>query len=130
MARRLQARGRTRWYYRVREPGRIRAGATMRILARPFPAWPLARLLEMLYQRMLDHQLRARPPPCRCPNRGRGSHPQPPAHGPRGGLGRAPGGARAGTNRHAERDAPAGVCAPRTTSGPTAARPSPQLHAR
>ena len=57
MARRLQASGRTGWYYRVREPGRLRAGDMMRIVARPFPDWPLGRLLEMLYRRMLDREL-------------------------------------------------------------------------
>lgn len=57
MARRLQASGRTGWYYRVREPGELRCGDMLRIVARPHPAWPLSRLLQMLYQRMLDRPL-------------------------------------------------------------------------
>jgi len=57
MARRLQASGRSGWYYRVLEPGQVRSGDSLRLLQRPHPGWPLARLLEMLYRRMLDHDL-------------------------------------------------------------------------
>lgn len=57
MARRLQASGRTGWYYRVLEPGQARSGDTMHVLARPHPDWPLGRLLEMLYHRTLDREL-------------------------------------------------------------------------
>jgi MOSC domain-containing protein YiiM len=57
MASRLQASGRTGWYYRVLEPGQVRAGDSLRLLERRHPGWPLSRLLEMLYQRMLDREL-------------------------------------------------------------------------
>lgn len=54
MARRVQATGRTGWYYRVLEPGAVRAGDTMTLAARPFPQWSLRRLGELLFQRQLD----------------------------------------------------------------------------
>lgn len=54
MARRVQASGRTGWYYRVIEPGEIHAGACMRLLARPHPDWTLARLVRVLYVDRLD----------------------------------------------------------------------------
>ncbi|WP_435100449.1 MOSC domain-containing protein [Arhodomonas sp. AD133] len=50
MARRVQASGRTGWYYRVLEPGDIRAGETLRLVERPHPRWPLARLIRVLYR--------------------------------------------------------------------------------
>ena len=49
MARRMQDSGRTGWYYRVLEPGEVRAGDGLILLERPFPQWTLARLIEMLY---------------------------------------------------------------------------------
>lgn len=54
MARRVQASGRTGWYYRVLEPGVLRAGDALELLERPHPHWPLARLLTLLYARVLD----------------------------------------------------------------------------
>lgn len=57
MARRLQASGRTGWYYRVPEPGKVRVGDSLHLLQRPHPDWPLSRLLDMLYRRMLDRDL-------------------------------------------------------------------------
>ncbi|NYZ61547.1 MOSC domain-containing protein [Luteimonas deserti] len=57
VAARVQATGRTGWYYRVRRPGEISAGDPMRIVARPYPEWPLRRLLELLFQRTLDRPL-------------------------------------------------------------------------
>lgn len=49
MARRVQASGRTGWYYRVLEPGDIAAGAVLKLIDRPHPQWPLKRLLHQLY---------------------------------------------------------------------------------
>ena len=49
MARRVQMTGRTGWYFRVIEPGEVRAGAAAALIARPNPAWPLARIGEILY---------------------------------------------------------------------------------
>lgn len=39
---------RTGWYYRVLEPGRVRAGDTLELLERPHPDWPLASLFGLL----------------------------------------------------------------------------------
>ncbi|BAI75182.1 MOSC domain-containing protein (plasmid) [Azospirillum sp. B510] len=49
MARRVQATGRTGWYYRVLEPGRTAAGDEIRLIDRPLPDWPLARILRAFY---------------------------------------------------------------------------------
>lgn len=57
MAVQLQTTGFTGWYYRVLQAGDIRAGDLMRIAARPHPAWPLRRLVELLFHRTLDHAL-------------------------------------------------------------------------
>ncbi|KRC28987.1 MOSC domain-containing protein [Acidovorax sp. Root219] len=54
MALRLQRTGRTGWYYRVLEPGTVQAGDAIALVARPHPAWPLARVIEVLYHRALD----------------------------------------------------------------------------
>lgn len=39
---------RTGWYYRVLEPGHVRAGDTLELLERPHPDWPLASLFGLL----------------------------------------------------------------------------------
>lgn len=57
MALRLQRTGRTGWYYRVIEPGTVQAGDAIALVARPYPAWPLARVIELLYHRTLDAAL-------------------------------------------------------------------------
>nr|WP_207461793.1 MOSC domain-containing protein [Azospirillum sp. SYSU D00513] len=49
MARRVQTSGRTGWYYRVLEPGRIAPGDRLALTARPHPDWTLARILHVLY---------------------------------------------------------------------------------
>jgi MOSC domain-containing protein YiiM len=54
MARRVQETGCTGWYCRVVEPGEIAAGALPRLERRPHPAWPLARLLRLLFHEMRD----------------------------------------------------------------------------
>lgn len=54
MARRVQHTARTGWYYRVLEPGSLRAGDALTLLARPFPRWPLSRLIAVLYRDVLD----------------------------------------------------------------------------
>jgi MOSC domain-containing protein YiiM len=51
MAREMQARGRTGWYYRVLEPGWVGAGATLSLVERPHPEWPLSRLIALLFAR-------------------------------------------------------------------------------
>lgn len=56
MARRVQTTGRTGWYYRVLEPGRIGPGDTLTLLERPHPDWPLTRLLHVLYVDTLNRE--------------------------------------------------------------------------
>jgi MOSC domain-containing protein YiiM len=54
MARRVQATGRTGWYYRVLQPGYTQAGDMLQRVARPWPAWPLRRLGSLLFDRVID----------------------------------------------------------------------------
>ncbi len=54
MARRVQATGRTGWYYRVLQPGSAQAGDMLELAARPWPAWPLRRLGMLLSDRVVD----------------------------------------------------------------------------
>ena len=54
MARRVQASGRTGWYYRVLEPGLVNRGDALILLDRPFAGWTLSRILRALYVDMLD----------------------------------------------------------------------------
>ena len=39
---------RSGWYYRVLEPGVVRAGDTLALVERPYPEWPLASLFGLL----------------------------------------------------------------------------------
>ena len=39
---------RTGWYYRVLEPGQVRAGDALDLVERPYPDWPLASLFALL----------------------------------------------------------------------------------
>lgn len=39
---------RTGWYYRVLEPGQVRAGDSLELMERPYPDWPLASLFGLL----------------------------------------------------------------------------------
>lgn len=54
MARRVQDSGRTGWYYRVPQPGAAQAGDALVLLERPWPTWPLGRLMRLLADRVLD----------------------------------------------------------------------------
>ena len=54
MARRVQASGRTGWYFRVLKPGTVAAGDTLVLAARPNPGWPLPRAHALLYRDRLD----------------------------------------------------------------------------
>src|SRR3546814_5577774 len=49
MARRVQETGRTGWYYRVLEEGRVGPGGTLDLLDRPAGDWTLERILHVLY---------------------------------------------------------------------------------
>lgn len=48
---------RTGWYYRVLEPGHVRAGDTLDLVERPYPEWPLASLFALL----IGGEAKARP---------------------------------------------------------------------
>lgn len=54
MALLVQQSGKTGWYYRVLETGWVAPGDSLALQARPHPAWPLSRVLEILYRRTLD----------------------------------------------------------------------------
>jgi MOSC domain-containing protein YiiM len=56
MARRVQATARTGWYYRVLVQGEVAPGDRFLLVHRPNPAWPLARLLDILYRDTLNAQ--------------------------------------------------------------------------
>jgi MOSC domain-containing protein YiiM len=51
MAREMQLRGHTGWYYRTLEPGWLHAGAQAELVDRPHPEWPLSRLIALLFSR-------------------------------------------------------------------------------
>lgn len=51
MAYRVQMTGRTGWYYRVLEGGRIMPGDAMTLVERPQPEWSLSRICALLYHR-------------------------------------------------------------------------------
>ncbi len=57
MARTMQSSGRTGWYYRVLEPGRVAPGDMMAVVDRPCPAWPLRRLGHVLFDRTLERSV-------------------------------------------------------------------------
>src|SRR3546814_740477 len=54
MARRVQETGRTGWYYRVLEEGRVGPGGTLDLLDRPAGDWTLERILHVLYRDTLN----------------------------------------------------------------------------
>lgn len=51
MAREMQSRGCTGWYYRTLEPGWVRGGAQAALVDRAHPQWPLSRLIALLFAR-------------------------------------------------------------------------------
>lgn len=60
MALRVQTSGRTGWYYRVLEPGWVAPDSNLARVERPYPAWTLSRILNVLYRNRLDtDELRA-----------------------------------------------------------------------
>lgn len=56
MARRVQATGRTGWYFRVLKDGPIEAGDRAQLLARPHPEWSLDRVWHLLYRNTQDRE--------------------------------------------------------------------------
>lgn len=57
MARRMQSSGRTGWYYRVLSEGTLHVGDEMTIIERPCPQWSMSRLINLLFDKVLDHEL-------------------------------------------------------------------------
>jgi MOSC domain-containing protein YiiM len=57
MARQVQDGGRAGWYLRTAQPGVVRAGDTVWLLARPYPDWSVARLLQLITDRNCDPKL-------------------------------------------------------------------------
>ncbi|OXT02128.1 MOSC domain-containing protein [Notoacmeibacter marinus] len=55
MAKRVQKSGRTGWYYRVLEEGRVAPGVELRLIDRRSPEWPLRRLWRTLYVDTLNY---------------------------------------------------------------------------
>lgn len=56
MARRVQASGRTGWYYRVLEPGLVRPGDRLDLIDRIAPDWTIARLWRVMYVDRLNRE--------------------------------------------------------------------------
>ncbi len=50
----MQEEGTPGWYYRVLKPGTIAAGDAIVLLDRPFPEWPIGRLVRGFYGTPLD----------------------------------------------------------------------------
>lgn len=50
----VQTTGRTGWYYRVLETGKVMPGDAFALLERTRPDWPLARLIRLIYSRSLS----------------------------------------------------------------------------
>ncbi|WP_114388775.1 MOSC domain-containing protein [Notoacmeibacter marinus] len=55
MAKRVQKSGRTGWYYRVLEEGRVAPGVELRLIDRRSLEWPLRRLWRTLYVDTLNY---------------------------------------------------------------------------
>lgn len=51
MARDVQSTGKTGWYFRVKQSGQLKAGDALVLEKRPYPDWPLSRILNGLYAR-------------------------------------------------------------------------------
>lgn len=56
MSRRVQDSLRAGWYLRVLEPGRVGAGDEIVLLTRPYPDWPVQRLLQVIRDRICDQR--------------------------------------------------------------------------
>ncbi|MGH7994953.1 MAG: MOSC domain-containing protein [Opitutaceae bacterium] len=54
MALRVAAKRRTGWYLRILEEGLIASGDGVSLTSRPFPAWPIRRLIELLEPHPVD----------------------------------------------------------------------------
>jgi MOSC domain-containing protein YiiM len=54
LVQRVQAHGRTGWYYRVLREGWVDAGAALTLVERPMPSWSIAALNALRYRRDID----------------------------------------------------------------------------
>lgn len=54
MTKRVSQTGRTGWYVRVTKPGTIRTGDELTLVARPNPAWPVARVNDLFVGREVN----------------------------------------------------------------------------
>lgn len=54
LAMQFQKTGHTGWYYRVLEEGKAGAGDEIKVIKRPLPQWPLARLIKARFNPKLD----------------------------------------------------------------------------
>lgn len=59
MAAHFQKSARTGWYYRVLEPGQVKVGDRMRLVARPNPDWSLATIIAARFEPKLDPETAA-----------------------------------------------------------------------
>ena len=50
LALRIQKTGRTGWYFRVLEEGRVKAGDTLELVSRPYPEWTIRAANEVMYE--------------------------------------------------------------------------------
>jgi MOSC domain-containing protein YiiM len=57
MALRVQETGRTGWYYRVLEPGKVTQGDIFDLTDRPQPDWPLSRMIHYLFAEPLEYDM-------------------------------------------------------------------------
>lgn len=55
MSRTVQESGRTGWYYRVLEPGLVKAGDDLVMVARNAPHWTIERIWRLLYRDTLNY---------------------------------------------------------------------------
>ena len=56
MALRLQNTLRTGWYFRVLEEGDIGSGDEIFLCDRPYPGWPLSKIMKLVFEGCLDEQ--------------------------------------------------------------------------
>lgn len=54
MALKVQNTGRTGWYFRVLEPGRVKAGDSIKLINRPYSDWNISRIASGLYNRAVN----------------------------------------------------------------------------
>lgn len=56
MSRRVQYTLRTGWYFRILRAGELQTGDRIELLARPWPEWPLARIMTSMFAHIIDRR--------------------------------------------------------------------------